>query len=40
MDTAAFFWMAHLLSEELGCCARYSDGKTPIQWISESYNVV
>jgi hypothetical protein len=30
---------AHLLSEELGCYARYSDGKTPIQWIPESYNV-
>lgn len=29
---------AHLLSEELGCYARYSDGKTPIQWIPESYN--
>jgi hypothetical protein len=30
---------AHLLSEELGCYARYSDGKTPIQWIPESYNI-
>jgi SMI1-KNR4 cell-wall len=30
---------AHLLSEELGCYARYSDGKTSIQWIPESYNV-
>ena len=29
---------AHLLSEELGCYARYSDGTTPIQWIPESYN--
>jgi len=29
----------HLLSEELGCYARYSDGKTPIQWIPECYNV-
>ena len=29
---------AHLLSEELGCYARYSDGKTSIQWIPESYN--
>lgn len=28
---------AHLLSEELGCYARYSDGKTSIQWIPESY---
>lgn len=27
---------AHLLSEELGCYSRYSDGKTPIQWIPES----
>ena len=30
---------AHLLSEELGCYARYSDGTTSIQWIPESYNV-
>jgi hypothetical protein len=30
---------AHLLSEELGCYARYSDGKTSIQWIPESFNV-
>lgn len=29
---------AQLLSEELGCYARYSDGKTPIQWIPESYS--
>jgi hypothetical protein len=29
---------AHLLSEELGCYARYSDGETSIQWIPESYN--
>jgi hypothetical protein len=28
---------AHLLSEELGCYARYSDGKSSIQWIPESY---
>ena len=29
----------HLLSEELGCYARYSDGTTSIQWIPEIYNV-
>lgn len=28
---------AHLVAEELGCYARYSDGKTSIQWIPESY---
>lgn len=30
---------AHLLSEALGCHARYSDGKTLIQWIPEAYTV-
>jgi len=30
---------AHLLSTELGCYARYSDGKTAIQWIPLSYMV-
>lgn len=28
-----------LLTEELGGYARYSDGKTSIQWIPETYNV-
>lgn len=30
---------AQVLSEELGCYARYSDGNTSIQWIPESYHV-
>jgi hypothetical protein len=30
---------AVLLSEELGCFTRYSDGKTSIQWIPESFAV-
>jgi hypothetical protein len=30
---------AHLLAKELGCYARYSDGKTAIQWIPESFRV-
>ena len=28
---------AKLLSEDLGCYARYSDGETEIQWIPEEY---
>jgi hypothetical protein len=28
---------AKLLAEDLGCYARYSDGKTEIQWIPEEY---
>ena len=28
---------AKLLSEDLGCYARYSDGQTEIQWIPEEY---